>query len=400
MSKYVIDKTTLTAIGDAVRAKGNTEDKILVSDLATAISNLPTGGDEGPTEEMRTFTGDVSYLFANGNFVNWQDKYPFIINDVTRAERTFVNTPNGKDLSKITINTKSYPDVNDGVYVGNIFDSVKVDKLPTINGRITLFNSSMFYSCRYITDDEMRKFFYNPDLEFSWGSSNNRLSNPGLSNVFYYCVSLRNINDILLYIHQYFRDNPPQYSSSLSDYYSSVFYNCDAIDEICNVPIFKFSNHGPNTSNIFSSTFSYCGRVKNITFATDNGTPYIKQWKNQTLELHNRTGWNSSYSTFSGYNNGITADKEVKDDATYQALKNDPDWFATKVEYSRYNHDSAVNTINSLPDTSAYLASAGGTNTIKFKGQAGALTDGGAINTLTEAEIAVATAKGWTVTFA
>jgi hypothetical protein len=68
-------------------------------------------------------------------------------------------------------------------------------------------------------------------------------------------------------------------------------------------------------------------------------------------------------------------------------------------QYSRYNHDSAVNTINSLPDTSAYLATAGGTNTIKFKGNAGSKTDGGAINTLTAEEIAVATAKGWTVSF-
>ena len=90
-------------------------------------------------------------------------------------------------------------------------------------------------------------------------------------------------------------------------------------------------------------------------------------------------------------------DKEVTDDATYQALKNDPDWFTCKVEYNRYNHDSAVETINSLPDTSAYLAANGGTNIIKFKGAAGSATDGGAINTLTEAEIAVAAAKGWTV---
>ena len=79
-------------------------------------------------------------------------------------------------------------------------------------------------------------------------------------------------------------------------------------------------------------------------------------------------------------------------------LKNDPDWFTCNVAYSRYNHDSAVATINSLPDTSAYLATAGGTNTIKFKGAAGEKTDGGAINTLTAEEIAVAAAKGWTVT--
>ena len=111
------------------------------------------------------------------------------------------------------------------------------------------------------------------------------------------------------------------------------------------------------------------------------------------------TNYVASIDFITNYSSGITADKLVTDDTTYQALKNDPDWFSTKVEYSRYNHDSAVNTINSLPDTSAYLATAGGTNTIKFKGAAGSKTDGGAINTLTEAEIAVATAKGWTVTF-
>ena len=34
---------------------------------------------------------------------------------------------------------------------------------------------------------------------------------------------------------------------------------------------------------------------------------------------------------------------------------------------------------------------------INFKGASGSATDGGAIDNLTEEEIAVATAKGWTV---
>lgn len=66
---------------------------------------------------------------------------------------------------------------------------------------------------------------------------------------------------------------------------------------------------------------------------------------------------------------------------------------------SVYNHDSAVETINSLPDTSAYLAEVGGTNTIRFKSDQGANTEGGAIGNLTAEEIAVAAAKGWTVAF-
>ena len=128
-----------------------------------------------------------------------------------------------------------------------------------------------------------------------------------------------------------------------------------------------------------------------------DGQPYVVKWKSQVIDLSPRIGYSDDIASILNYNSGITADKEVKDDATYQALKNDADWFTTNIAYSRYNHDSAVATINTLPDTSAYLATAGGTNTIKFKGESGSATDGGAINTLTEAEIAVATAKGWTV---
>lgn len=59
--------------------------------------------------------------------------------------------------------------------------------------------------------------------------------------------------------------------------------------------------------------------------------------------------------------------------------------------YSLYNHDSAVETINSLPDCSGCAA-----QTIKFRGSAGSAYNK-AINTLTDEEIAVATAKNWTV---
>ena len=144
-------------------------------------------------------------------------------------------------------------------------------------------------------------------------------------------------------------------------------------------------------------TFDYCGRLKNVTFATPGGTPYVVNWKNQTINMRNM-GHASNNSNILGYNSGIKLDKQVDNDTEYQALKNDPDWYTLQLYYSRYNHDSAVATINSLPDTSAYLATAGGTNNIVFNGQGGRKTDGGAINTLTAEEIAVATAKGWTVT--
>lgn len=151
------------------------------------------------------------------------------------------------------------------------------------------------------------------------------------------------------------------------------------------------------TSNMYSKYKKYYS-IKRFVFDTDNGVPYVVNWKSQTLNLSN----NSSNMAF-GYTNGdgnintLDSSKRITNDASYQALKDDEEAWTSLADYSFYNHDSAVETINSLPDTSAYIATNGGTNTIQFTGVAGAKTDGGAINTLTEEEIAVATAKGWTV---
>jgi hypothetical protein len=186
------------------------------------------------------------------------------------------------------------------------------------------------------------------------------------------------------------------HGSPVSNYSYSIYYNafdgCYCLDEIKGLPFPHYN--AAWTSNAFSYTFGDCYRLKEMTFAVqEDGTPYSVNWKSQTIDLATNVGQGFIYNfnKIWDYNTDITKDKEVKDDATYQALKDDPDWFTYDLNYSRYNHDSAVNTINSLPYTN-------GSCTIKFKGDAGALTDGGAINTLTAEEIAVAAAKGWTVT--
>lgn len=171
-----------------------------------------------------------------------------------------------------------------------------------------------------------------------------------------------------------------------------AFYNCYTLDEAINIPVGNKQNY---SNDMLSQCFLNNHRLSRLTFEP-NATV---NWTKQTINLSSYVGYYHSLFRFTDYNSGITADKEVKDVATYAALKNDPDWFTTKIEFSRYNKTSAVETINSLPDTSAYLATAGGTNTIKFTGNAGSATDGGAINTMTADEIAVAAAKGWTVSF-
>ena len=124
----------------------------------------------------------------------------------------------------------------------------------------------------------------------------------------------------------------------------------------------------------------------------DENTPYTRNWTSQNIDLATTAmGWSGRESNQISF--GFTEETRITDDASYQLLKDNPDSWTTDPAYSRYNHDSAVRTINSLPDCSA----SGGTNTIIFKGSQGSKTDGGAISNLTEEEIAVATAKGWTV---
>lgn len=384
--KYLIEDTTLTAIGDAVRTKGGTSDLIKVSELPNAIINLPSGGGgEGGVElpeEAFVITGDCTYRFTYDGWNWFIDTYgnQITTKDISNCEYMFYHS---RALTSIPFDINCSPNTK-LAYMFNYAQQLReIPKIvaPQAAGIGSLFGSC--YNLREITEENVK------DIDFSYINTN---SSANISNMFKSCYSLRKIPDSFI---------AKLYNTATNRNYA-LFYGgfttCTSLDEILNIPLPKATI----TSNIFSSTCSSCFRLKNFTFAVqEDGTPYTWNAKAQTFDLSSKVGYGGSASYektyITGYNSGITADKEVKDDATYQALKDDPDWFSCDVNYSRYNHDSAVNTINSLPDTSAYLATAGGTNTIKFKGASGTLTDGGAINTLTEEEIAVAAAKGWTV---
>ena len=264
----------------------------------------------------------------------------------------------------------------------------ELKSIPKINNVQPSQTDYLFHSC-----DNLRNLPEDIEHWFNWNNIESQTSgyNGSRNSMFQYCSSLRSIPMGFL-----------NHANPLSNYSIAYFYNgftnCRALDELVGLPIPYTATW---TSNAFSSSFNGCNRLRNLTFEMPDGQPKTVNWKAQTIDLTSGgVGFASSHIYVTQDNSGITVDKEVKDDATYQALKNDPDWFATKIEYSRYNHDSAVATINSLPDTSAYLATAGGTNTIKFKKGSGSATDGGAVDNLTAEEIAVAAAKGWTVTLA
>lgn len=374
MAKVFIEETTLTAIGDAIREKEGTTALVPVNDMATRISAIQGGGGGADIpEEAFLATGNCAYRFANGGWDWFLNSY---INKLTT-----INILNADHMFSATAISEIPFDINlqagnDNISCAYIFSNAAIEKAPYIVGRVNHLDHC-FYFCESLRDIPEDWASY-----IDWTRLHS-YSNAGLSYMFAYAYSLKDIPVSLL------AEVWGTGNSSTSVPYYCMFQACYALGELKGIAVHK----GTMTTNRCTSMFSKCERLKSVTFAVQaEGTPIAASWKSQTLDL-SELGYTSNITRITGYNSGITADKEVKDDATYQALKNDPDWFTTKVEYSRYNHDSAVETINSLPDTSAY-----GTNTIKFKKVSGSKTDGGAIENLTEAEIAVAAAKGWTVT--
>lgn len=387
MAYKKINDAHLTDIADAIRNKAGGTDTYKPSEMAAAINELAVGGVELP-EEAFVITGDCSYKFNGGGWDWYIDIFEDKITtqDISNATYMF----NGSKVEGIPFDLNFK---NTDMEMKGCFNScTKLTTLPKINNLPKPKSlENIFSSCHNLktVPEDIESWFNWSAIDGATSSySSNR------SGTFSSCFSLRKIPMSFL------AHGNPVVTFSYSNYYTG-FANCYSLDEIVDLP--NPHLNATWTSNGFNAAFGGCMRVKNITFATPNGAPYKVNWKSQTIDLSSNVGWDT-IGKCTKYNSGITNDKgifaDIYAEERYQALKNDPDWWTANPAYSRYNHDSAVATINSLPDTSAYLATAGGTNTIKFKGAAGSKTDGGAINTLTEEEIAVAAAKGWTVTFA
>lgn len=357
------------------------------------IVNVPQDGS--PPDEAFVISGTCKYRFAYTNWnwflENYRDRITF--EDITDLEYAFYNNSKLTEIP-FTINLKYATTLNSAF---NGMNQLKV--CPKVRGTTVCADSSVQFDCLTNTYRlrDIEDLFTSDMIEEYSKKLCNSAYNIGKPTVFQNCHSLRKIPS---WWYKFRLNEESTAMPSSSNIYNYGFYNCYVLDEATNIPVWRCK--GAATSNIFANTTVNAYHLKDFTFETNNGQPIEVNWKNQTLSLtgigYMSSKFGSGATNFLNYNSGITADKEVKDDATYQALKNDPDWFTVNGAYSRYDHDSAVRTINSLPDASAYLATAGGTNTIRFTGTAGELTDGGAINTLTAEEIAVAAAKGWTVT--
>ena len=356
----------LEAIGDAVRAKTGDTNKLTLDEMATKIQGIAPGA----TTSDLTITGDCGYRFANGGWDWIIEKYgnQITTHDITNIDHMFHYS--NVDRIPFSINLSDNP--SGGFRMERVFYACpNLTELPYIENAAPKI--IQYFSGGNSIQQVPENYFDN----WNWNIMKNMTGQfEGYADyLFSGCTKLRKLPLAWLA-----NMNPKIYHSY--SYFYGGFTECQVLDELLELPVPYI---GVWTSNAFRAFCENTYRIKNITFAPTGA----KKWKNQELDLSSNRGW--------GPVSNIGKDKCVVDDATYAALKNDPDWWTENVAYSRYNHDSAVATINSLPDTSEYIATSNGVNIISFRGAAGEKTDGGAINTLTAEEIAVAAAKGWTV---
>lgn len=377
MSKYVVDESSLTAIGDAIREKTGGTELIPLTNMPTEIASITTGG--GGEVEPIVLSGDCTRYCSGPVSSNYIKLFGNTI--TTNAISAAIEMFRASTIDNIpfVLNLK------DNTSCSNLcYGAVSITKAPVITGKINGC-SDMFNGCSKLQD-------INEIANYSFATSSGYTYMQG---IFMSCRKLRSVSS---------KVNSAIGCYTVPAYYYSSYANtcrfvsdCYSLEECIGVvPPIVAKNDLTTSSHLFNYMVDNAYRLSKFTFATnEDGTPLIRDnYKYQTIEFSGSIGYANGLNNLLMINLGFSPNKRVTSLETYETLKNDPDWWTTDPNFSRYNHDSAVETINSLPDVSSSSAT---NNVIKFKGILGN-GYGKAINTLTEEEIAVATAKGWTVT--
>lgn len=388
MANVLVEETSLSNIASAIRGKNESTAVYKPSEMAAAISNLPTGG--GDTETIN-FSADISYLFAG-------DGGSALYEAVKNKNLVFTNVRYGR-----------------GVFYGMpTYDTITPFTIHLLQG---MYNAPGNVDFRgfYEGSSVVSNIIIDPPIEGAFGTEfQNFFTQSLLKNIDLSCIDtnypifgkscatgLFNKSGYLRSIN--FTNSPQRYfgGSNNDILYTATFSHCFDLDSIEDLYTTKYTTFS-------GGTFDNCSHLAKLTFKTASPTDAKNPYYGSDIDL-STVGYYTNVSE--GYiedsaslhygNNPLftkslvreNAAKEITNATTYAELKNDPDAWTTNVAYSRYNKTSAKETLISLP----YIKEA---HTIKFKGEAGSATDGGAIKDLTSSEIAVATAKKWTVAFA
>lgn len=412
MSKYVIDNETLSSIGNAIRSKTGKNDLIAPGDMPKEIESIEAGGGSSLPSEITLSEEDPgSSLFSYDRANPYLDTSTPVKVNCYKMQNIFRDNPNIENTDLFELNCMN----PEQIFAWSLFmncSNLKRVKSYGENGLISInpnmvfdpslaqrIGLSLLFSNCYSLIDANGLFTDEDALEknidkYVLGNT----SGIYFYSVFSYCYSLREVPTWFKKIKSTKTTTVIPNSNNCG--FQATFNNCFALDEATDLPIAFKNPNGTVTSNLFSDAFTNTGRLKRLTFETptNGASAFVMPWQNQTINLVS-TGWiKPEYEAdFLKYSN-ITSSKKVTNTNTYNQLKNDPDWYTCDASYSRFNRASAVEFFNSLPSTKSYATSSA-PNTIKLWYYSGKSTDGGGMSALTSSEIAIATAKGWTVTF-
>ena len=429
MSKVFINESSLTSIGNAIRGKTGGSELLSVPDgMVAAIESITTGGGSAVLpEELKVISGNVQYMFRSDYATHYVNAFGKQITTKDLVNAQMFNGNRTIEEVPFDLNIASG-------YTNNLFDGCsKLKKIKDINiaNPSNTDNSieGLFSGCNKLKEigvirnpmiTRLQSTFENC-FNLNYFQIEGAVSvNTGIdwvNSIFRCCYGLREVDSSFLKLLRINTNYP------CGNGYQSAFYYCYSMDRIVGLGVPISSSSETFTKNLYSQAFQHCHRLDELTFETnDDGTPKELYANNQFIDLSYEVGYcprsrwtvcnivgdikeGQSVPNFYDYiqpsasptdiwNYQITADKNTED------YYNHKDSWTEDLLYSRYNHRSMVNTINTLPDTSTFLASNGGTNTIAFRDTQGDSSPWGGASNLTEEEIAVAVAKGWTVTFA
>lgn len=397
INKVVLgDETLIDLTSDTVTASSLLEGVTAHDKSGELITGTMSSGGSLPS----TFSGDISYFNYYGVWNNVIEALGdnLTLSGVTNAEYAFCGDgilANPSTFPTINLTKPTQNSASIGINLNSLYrNSKNLTSVPTITASTPVYAyiMGMFCQCYKLTSISADNFnwlkAFGEKISYDIDETNRY---PG---IFASCYRLRTIDETFWAKLQ----NSGRNSTRTYIYLVNAVNSCFTLDEFNYPHLAGVNIADSNKGNIFTNTFNRCFRLKTINLNT-SGSSYdnaIYSNLNTTyqpiIDLTNYVGYAESWVNLANY--GIPEGKEVTDATTYAELKNDPDWWTKDVAYSRYNHDSAVVTLSSLPS----FQDSNGKGVIKFKSEAGSATDGGAINTLTDSEIAVATAKGWTVT--
>jgi len=400
MAKVFIEETTLTAIGDAIREKTGSTDLIAPGSMPAEIKGIVSGGDGDCNglhvpEEALVITGNCQYRFAQNSWNWFIEEYGDKI--TTNGIGATTNMFSGSDtLTSIpfTLNmripTASYLSWDMNYMFMNCKALINVPKIMTTKPSAI---KGMFDACYQLTTIP-------DDLIDTWdwsaidGATTSYSGDTG--SMLCHCYNLRNLPT------WFFSHMNPVGSYSIATVYCA-FQNCYALEKVEGI---RLPVNATWTYNAFYNTFSNCCRLKKITFALqEDGSPYVHNISNQTIDLTS-----VGYLTTTANNNFIkycsstyTPDDRIDSWAKWETYFGDSqidngtgNGYAYLNDWNTFGRTAVKRMFATLPDVTG-----GSGNTIKLNANAlvsnYAMT-GERIADLTGEEIAVATARGWTVT--